>query len=80
MRDLDLFAKSVLEAAVKVGVPSGIGGVSEAVEKPEFATAVGLAMLAAEESGAPESSGKKSKKSPKVPKGPGLLKRIFSKF
>ncbi len=76
MRDIELFAKKSLEAAVKVGVPMALGGVSESVAKPEFATAVGLAMLAAEEN---SSQAPVSKKSPKKAKS-GFLKKIFSKF
>lgn len=80
MRDIDLFAKKSLEAAVKIGTPKGLGGVSDAIEKPEFATAVGLAMLAAEESQYTSVGGKKAKKGLKMPKTPGLLKKLFSKF
>ena len=76
MRDIDLFAKKVLEAAVKIGVPTGLDGVADAIEKPEFATAVGLAMYAAEENAvAPETAKKSAKKSK-----PGFLKKLFSKF
>ena len=78
MRDIDLFAKQVLEAAVKIGVPQGLDGVADAVEKPEFAAAVGLAMLAAEESQGVNLPVKKSKKG--GAKKPPFLKRIFSKF
>lgn len=77
MRDIELFAKQSLEAAVKIGVPQGLGGVSEAIEKPEYATAVGLALLAAEASAV--SATPKSKKSPKI-KSPSFLKKLFSKF
>ena len=86
MRDIDVFAKQALEASVKIGVPAGIGGVADAVSKPEYAVAVGLAMLAAEDShfDAPASS-KKPKKAPKTKlkksKKPGnIFKNIFSKF
>ncbi len=79
MRDIDLFAKQVLEAAVKVGVPQGLDGVSEAIEKPEYATAVGLALIAAEYETIPDENKKKSKKSLSLPKL-GFLKKIFSKF
>ena len=80
MRDIELFAKQVLEAAVKVGVPTGLGGVADAVEKPEFATAVGLAMMAAEEMrNVPENGKKGGKKIKKSEKG-GFLKRILSRF
>lgn len=81
MRDVDLFAKKCLEAAVKIGVPQGLDGVADAVEKPEFAVAVGLAMIAAEEGLYEAPKGKKVKK---IVKGGGdkvsFLKKIFSKF
>lgn len=85
MRDIDLFVKQVLEASVKIGIPHGAGGVSESIEKPEFATAVGLALLAAEDSRYQAPAGKKHKKSPKPPKVPGqstfgFIKKLFSKF
>ena len=82
MRDIELFAKKVLEAAVKVGAPMGLNGVAEAVQKPEFATAVGLAMMAAEDSKYTEPNMKKKnfKMKPKGDKGPGLIRRLFSKF
>ena len=77
MRDIDVFAKKVLEAAVKIGIPKGLGGVADAVEKPEFAATVGLAMLAAEESQYAQVGTKKAKK---TAKNGNLLKKIFSKF
>lgn len=83
MRDIDVFAKEALEAAVKIGVPQGLDGVAEAVEKPEFATAIGLAMLAAESGELSVTSGKKPKKSGKKSSGSnplGFIKKIFSKF
>ena len=80
MRDIDLFAKQILEAAIKIGVPKGAGGVADAVGKPEFATAVGLALLAAGESQHMALPSKKPHKAPKIPKAPGLFKKIFSKF
>ena len=86
MRGIEAFVKEVLEASVKVGIPQGFGGVSDAVAKPEYATAIGLAMLAAEDShySAP-TSGKKSKKAPKTKlkkskKSGNIFKNIFSKF
>ena len=79
MRDIELFAKKCLEAAVKIGVPQGLGGVSESIEKPEYATAVGLALIAAEQGPTDNKPAKKSAKMPKI-KSPGFLKKIFSKF
>ena len=84
MRDIDLFAKQVLEASVKIGKPVGLGGVADAVEKPEFAAAVGLALMAAESGEMVQTSSKKAKKSSKKPSsGSGafaMIKKIFSKF
>ena len=81
MRDIDIFAKQVLEASVKIGVPKGLGGVADAVEKPEYAAAVGLAMLAAEDHSTATASSKKSAKGhSSADKSGGLFKKIFSKF
>lgn len=80
MRDLDKYAKGVLEAAVKIGIPKGLGGVANAVEKSEFAAAVGLAMLAAEDSHYTAPAGKKAKKGLKIAKKAGFLGKIFGKF
>ena len=79
MRGIEQFAKQVLEASVKIGIPQDLGGVSEPIEKPEYATAIGLAKLAAESLDQIPSSGKKAKKSHKdISKNP--LKKLFSKF
>ncbi|MDO4746986.1 MAG: cell division protein FtsA [Candidatus Saccharibacteria bacterium] len=85
MRDIEVFAKQALEAAVKIGIPVVLGGVAESVAKPEFATAVGLAIIAAESGDLATAPGKKSKKSHKKPSGSssnpfGFIKKIFSKF
>lgn len=82
MRDIELFAKQVLEAAVKVGKPIELNGVADAVEKPEFATAIGLALLAAEDGRFATQSGKKNlkKAKKKSDKKSGFLKKLFSKF
>ncbi len=86
MRDIDLFAKKALEASVKIGVPLGLGGVSDAVAKPEYATAVGLALIAAEESAISAPAPRKKSKKPSSPKQKsgknplGFIKKIFSKF
>lgn len=82
MRDIELFAKKALEASVKIGIPQNLTGVSEAIERPEFATAVGLAIMAAEDQAYNLSSKKSQKKSKKSPKGPStnIFKKLFSKF
>jgi cell division protein FtsA len=45
------YAKSALGLAVRVGKSSGYGGVAEHVEEPQFATAVGLMLMDAEDAG-----------------------------
>ena len=82
MRDIEIFAKKCLEAAVTIGVPQGLDGVSKAIEKPEFATAVGLALIAAEDAQYQNPTGKKSKKSKKSSHSSsgGFIKKLFSKF
>lgn len=83
MRDIEIYAKECLEAAVEIGIPKGLSGVAESIEKPEFATAIGLAMYAAESGDVPTTSGKKLKKPSKSSPGSksgGLLKKLLSKF
>ena len=58
MKSMVEFAKEKLELAVRVGKPTGFGGVAEKVDQPEFATAVGL-MLIDSDGVSPEHSGKK---------------------
>lgn len=81
MRDIELFAKKALEASVKIGIPLDLTGVSDAVERPEFAAAVGLAIMAAEEQAYNQISAKKTqKKSKPHTGGVNILKKLFSKF
>ncbi|MBO7657525.1 cell division protein FtsA [Candidatus Saccharibacteria bacterium] len=82
MRDIELFAKKAMEASVKIGIPLNLAGVSDAVERPEFAAAVGLAMIAAEDQAYSVKPSKKDKKKLKKSsnKSGNFLKKIFSKF
>ena len=81
MRDIELYAKEVLEASVKIGVPKDLAGVAEPISKPEYAVAIGLAKIAAENLDRLPSQGKKSKKSAKSSAHkPNIIKRILSKF
>ncbi len=87
MRDIDVFAKQALEASVKIGAPLNLGGVADAVMKPEYAVAVGLAQIAAEDSHFEKPiANKKSKKASKsklsggVKKSGSFVKKFFGKF
>lgn len=79
MRDVDVYAREVLEAAVKIGVPTGLNGVADKIATPEYAAAIGLAMMDAEEN-AQTSNGKRSAKKKDKKPGDSFLKKIFSKF
>ena len=48
MRDIEVFAKEALEMSVKIGTPKGLGGVASAIEKPEYAAAIGLMLYSVE--------------------------------
>ena len=78
MREIEVFAKEELETAVKVGRPAGLGGVADAVEKPEFATAVGLALFAVQDGEVARD--KRKRKEKKSSKDSGLLKKFLKKF
>ena len=79
MRELDKFVRETLQTSVKVGVPTGLNGVAEAVLKPEYATAVGLMLLAAE-GGEVKGARKAPKGGTKKEKKPGFLKKFLGKF
>ena len=50
MKGLPGFAKEILKMATRVGVPgNGLKGVVEDIEKPEYATAIGLALSMADD-------------------------------
>ncbi|MBQ3430965.1 cell division protein FtsA [Candidatus Saccharibacteria bacterium] len=75
MRDIEVFAKTALEMSVKIGAPRDLGGVATAVEKPEYAAAVGL-MLASVEGG----GNRDFKQGNKAKKTGGFLSGILKKF
>lgn len=79
MRDIEVYAKEALEASVKIGVPKKLGGLTDKVEKTEFATAVGLAMMAMEGSVAKMGHGTEKVKKKKE-KSEGMLKKLLKKF
>lgn len=83
MRDIDKYVRDVLGVSVKIGKPSGLNGVVEAIQKPEYATAVGLMLMSAEGSaqrqGAPRKV-KANKKMKKKKEGGNIFKKILGKF
>lgn len=79
MRDIDKFVRNMLNMSVKIGVPSGLMGVADSTYKPEYATAVGLMQLSAENPHHGKPLKKTTKKSKSVGK-PNFLKKFFGKF
>ncbi len=75
------FAKKHLGVAARVGKATGFGGVADDIDKPQFATAVGLMHIDAE-SGALHQGGKSKKAASgdTFKQAGGFLKEIFGKF
>lgn len=80
MRDLDVYAKSVLQTATRIGIPAGFGGIADAISTPDYACALGLALLSAESPSKPAIKSTKKAKSSKKDAKPSFLKKIFGKF
>lgn len=78
LRDIAVYAREALEASIKIGIPKGLGGVADAIEKPEYAAAIGLALMAAKEGG--KQGQKLNKKVKKGEKKAGIFGKIFKKF
>jgi len=78
MRGIDVFAKQAFQASVKLGVPTGlaVGGMSDAVKKPEYAAAVGLMLAATDTMSQVQKAKSGIKKEPKE----NIFKRFFKKF
>ncbi|MEI7539158.1 MAG: cell division protein FtsA [Candidatus Saccharibacteria bacterium] len=56
------YAKESLGLAVRVGIVSGYGGIADDIEKPQFATAVGLMLIDADSNIASKRGGKNGEK------------------
>jgi cell division ATPase FtsA len=73
------YAKESLGLAAKIGVVSGYGGVADGIDKPEFATAVGLMLIDAESGNVMKQSKKFNGKNAIV-SGAGMLSRLLGRF
>jgi cell division protein FtsA len=72
------YAKESLGLAARIGKTSGYGGVADDIEKPQFATAVGLMLLDSERDG-PQHTGKKKTVSSLVGVG-GAVSKFLARF
>ncbi len=71
------YARNFLGLAVRVGKPSGFGGVAEDVEKPQFATALGLMLLDSENVSSGEHH---NKASDSFKSATGFLSKLFKRL
>jgi len=69
LKHLTEYAKEALGLAARLGQPSGFGGVADDVDKAEFATAIGLMLLDAQQIGHDKPKGKFKAPSAKNVKG-----------
>lgn len=79
LKGLDDYAREALGLAAKIGKTTGYGGVADDIEKPQFATAVGLMLMDMNTESGIGLGQKSSSKS----KGPGLgafLSGFFGRF
>lgn len=76
------YAKEALQLSARAGKPSGFGGVSEQIEKPEFATAVGLMLFDLEGGGrAPQARAHEDSSTGKMISGlSNRVKGLFARF
>lgn len=78
LKGMDDYAKEALGMAARVGVVSGYAGVSDNIEKPEYATAIGLMQIDLDTAQSGQASSKtKSKKGNKEPR---LFSRMLGRF
>ena len=75
------YAKQTLGLAARIGLPSGFGGVADDIDKSEFATAIGLMLIDAEQThhDKPAKGGKKLK-APSTGDLKGKASKIFGWF
>ena len=81
LKNIEVFAKEVLEASVKIGIPDKISGVADAIWRPEYAAAIGLMLYSAESNMKVIGKIKKKQKIANGSQGKdSFIKRILKKF
>jgi cell division protein FtsA len=77
LKNIVEYAKDYLGLAARIGKPTGYGGVADDIEKPSFATAVGLMLIDAERA----SHQRPNKKSGvKIKDATGFVSKLFARF
>lgn len=77
MKDIAEYAKEYLGLAARIGKTSGYGGVADDIEKPQFATAVGLMLIDSTSDNFNQSHKKKNSKSSS---GLGIISKFLARF
>ncbi len=79
LKDIVNYAKEALGLAVRIGKTSGYGGVADNIEKPQFATAVGLMLIDSEGNDVITQSRKK-KSGNTLSSASGMISRFMARF
>jgi len=77
LRDIEVYAKEKMELAARIGVVPELGGMGEAVAKPEYAAAIGLMLMGARSG---EMGGQKKSVEKKGKKNAGVLRKLLNMF
>ncbi|TAL14911.1 cell division protein FtsA [Patescibacteria group bacterium] len=79
LRDIVSYAKESLGLAARIGKTAGYGGVADNIEKPQFATAVGLMLIDSDGDVAMPTRKKKSGTSP-IANATSVISRFMARF
>lgn len=77
LKNITEFAKHFLGLAARLGKPTGYGGVADGIEKPSFATAIGLMLIDSERV---STSGSNKKNITSIKSASGLVTKLFARF
>lgn len=74
------YAKQSLGLAARIGRTSGYGGVADDIEKPQFATVLGLMLIDSDSASAPDRRGSKKSGKSAFKAGTGAVGRFLDRF
>ncbi|MEO6110176.1 MAG: cell division protein FtsA [Candidatus Saccharimonadales bacterium] len=77
LKHITEYAKNYLGLAARIGKPTGYGGVADEIEKPSFATAIGLMLIDAERI---TTGGPNKKSNVSIKSASGIVSKLFARF
>lgn len=80
LKDIASYAKEALGLAARIGKTSGYGGVADDIEKPQFATAVGLMLIDGEGTDITNQSHKKKTGGSTISTAASMISRFMGRF